>query len=199
MRRFRLVLLIAGLATQQFFYSVEVRASPQNGLPKYQKASYRQLRLLVNRSPQAIELVVQGAGPKTQVSGRFVGTSWEGLLAPSQPSLLSEGKQVFDLPGNDFSKVELTKDGSKFKLSVRGRSVSQLVAPTITVDGTDLILRFAVTGQSQVVRDQYDLNQPGRLNQSKFVPPFRPRAVAPPVGDMAIGTMLLKAQGFLEV
>lgn len=199
MSRSRLAFLLAGLAVQPFTLPVDGLAVPQDGVPKYEQVSYRQLRLVLKRSPQAIELVVQGAGPRAQVAGRLVGSRWEGLLTPSQPSLLPEGDQVFDRPGGGLDRVELKADGSQFKLAVQGQSGSRLASPTVSSDGPDLILRFPAIEQPQEVKAQYDLNQPGRLPQSRFAPPLRSRAVAPPVGDMAIGSMLLKPRGFLEV
>ena len=38
----------------------------------------------------------------------------------------------------------------------------------------------------------YDLNTPGRVRRNAYVPPLRKRATAPPVGDMAIGTIAIK-------
>ena len=199
MRRSGLAFLFVGLAAQPFSLPVEVWAVSQDDFPKYEQVSYGQLRLALKRSSRSIELVIQGAGPRAQIEGRLAGSSWEGLLIPSQPSILPEGDQVLNLPGNDLKRVELKADGSKFKLSVRGQSDSALVSPTISTDGLNLIVRFPTIEQSQVVKAQYDLNQPGRLPQSKFVPPVRARAIAPPVGDMAIGSMLLQPRGLVQV
>ena len=120
----------------------------------------------------------------------MAGSSWEGLLIPLNRAFFLRGT-VLNLPGNDLKRVELKADGSKFKLSVRGQSDFSLVSQTISTDGLNLIVRFLTIEQSQVVKAQHDLNQPGRLPQSKFVLPVRARAIAPPVG-MAIGSMLLQ-------
>ena len=42
------------------------------------------------------------------------------------------------------------------------------------------------------------LSRPGRVNQPVYVPPMRPRAVAPPLGDMAVGSMLINNRNFVQ-
>ena len=43
-----------------------------------------------------------------------------------------------------------------------------------------------------------DLRRPGRVAQPVMAPPMRPRASAPPLGDMAVGTMLINNRSFVN-
>ena len=80
-------------------------------------------------------------------------------------------------------------------------SARVVTAPTITANGEALTLRFigvlADTSPRQMSR--LDLRRPGRVPQSTSVPLLRPRAVAPPLGDIAIGTMVLQNRSYVNV
>jgi type IV pilus assembly protein PilQ len=71
----------------------------------------------------------------------------------------------------------------------------------VSADGRDLILSFAASGQASQQTSSLDLRRPGRVSEptAAYVPPLQPRAVAPPVGDMAVGTMLLTNSSYLNV
>ena len=45
----------------------------------------------------------------------------------------------------------------------------------------------------------FDLRRPARIPQSVSAPPLRSRAVAPPLGDMAVGSMLIGNRSFVQV
>ena len=44
-----------------------------------------------------------------------------------------------------------------------------------------------------------DLSTPGAVPQSSYAPQLLPRAVAPPLGDMAVGSMVLQNRSFVNV
>jgi type IV pilus assembly protein PilQ len=62
-----------------------------------------------------------------------------------------------------------------------------------------LILTFAAAPQASQQTFSRDLTIPGRVPQPDMVPPLQPRAVAPPVGDMAVGSILIANSGFVNV
>ena len=157
------------------------------------------LRLVLRRQQQALDVIIQGAGSKAQISGRLENNSWNARLIPSLPSALPLGNQRLDSPSFGIRRVELAQDSGGFSFSIQAQPDLQLVSPLVSSNGSDLILRFPAPQQDTLVKAGYDLNQPGRLPQSRFAPPLQARAVAPPVGDMAIGSMLLRPRGFLQV
>jgi type IV pilus assembly protein PilQ len=53
--------------------------------------------------------------------------------------------------------------------------------------------------QASLQTSRPNLAQPGAVPLPTFAPPLQPRAVAPPLGDMAVGTMTLRNPGYLEL
>jgi type IV pilus assembly protein PilQ len=88
-----------------------------------------------------------------------------------------------------------------FELQVTPIPGYPLGRPVVSADGRDLILSFASSGQASQRTSRLDLRRPGRVSEptAAYVPPLQPRAVAPPVGDMAVGTMLLTNSSYLNV
>jgi type IV pilus assembly protein PilQ len=71
--------------------------------------------------------------------------------------------------------------------------------PLVSADGRNLILSFPGLASPTLQTGRLDLNTPGRVPQARYAPPLRPRAVAPPLGDMAVGTMVLQNRSFVNV
>jgi type IV pilus assembly protein PilQ len=72
--------------------------------------------------------------------------------------------------------------------------------PVVSSDGRDLIVTFASpVPQASLQTSRPNLAQPGAVPLPTFAPPLQPRAVAPPLGDMAVGTMTLRNPGYLEL
>jgi len=72
--------------------------------------------------------------------------------------------------------------------------------PVVSADGRDLILQFSGLGVAPTLQTgRLNLNTPGRVPQTQYAPPLRPRAVAPPLGDMAVGTMVLQNRSYVNV
>ncbi|MEB3348687.1 MAG: type II and III secretion system protein [Cyanobacteriota bacterium] len=69
----------------------------------------------------------------------------------------------------------------------------------VSADGNSLILSFSAPAQASLQLARPNLTLPGRLPQAAYAPPLQPRAVAPPLGDMAVGTMVIKNRSYLEL
>ena len=69
----------------------------------------------------------------------------------------------------------------------------------VSADGRDLILSFTGVVTPPAQTGQFNLRQPGALPQASYAPPLQPRAVAPPLGDMAVGTMVLRNRSYLNL
>jgi len=70
--------------------------------------------------------------------------------------------------------------------------------PVVSADGNNLILSFPASSQVVGQTSRPNLMQPGAIPQPSYAPPLQPRAVAPPLGDMAVGSMLLRNQSFVN-
>ena len=156
--------------------------------------------LKVRRYPGRVDVVVAGVGPTARVvSQRTTDSLWTGHIQGVVEAMELEQPQRLSLPDVGLSSIRLASSGSGYELTVRSSSSSSLDAPTVTSDGTGVIVSFKrQNGTAVRSSGRLDLSRPGRVNQPVYVPPMRPRAVAPPLGDMAVGTMLINNRSFVK-
>ena len=157
------------------------------------------IELKLRRLSDAVELVLEGVGTSPQLQQAVRGASWEGMLITATPSSLRRGPQRFSLPEVGFQAVTIDGTGNTYRLQVTPVPGYPVGRPVVSADGRDLILSFAAPSQASLQTARPDLSQPGRVPQNSFVPPLQARAVAPPVGDMAVGTMMLTNPSFVNV
>ena len=74
-----------------------------------------------------------------------------------------------------------------------------LARPVVSAYGVNLILTFPASAQVSLQTNRLDLSQPGAVPLPTYAPPLQPRAVAPPLGDMAVGTMTLQNRGYIRL
>jgi len=157
------------------------------------------LQLKVRRLPDAVEVVVEGVGETPQLQQSTRGPGWEGLLFTGRPTSLKAGPQRVGLPEAGFASISLDGAGSGYRIQVTPVQGAGVPRPVVSADGRDLILSFAVPTNPQLQTATPSLTTPGRVSDPSFVPPLQPRAVAPPVGDIAVGTMMLANPSFLNI
>ena len=157
------------------------------------------MELKVVRLPEAVEVVIEGVGATPQLQQTTRGPAWEGMLFTSQPNGLRRGPQRIGLPEAGFASISIDGSGRAFRLQVTPLPGAAVPRPVVSADGRDLILSFAAPSQPRLQTAAPSLLTPGRVPQPSFVPPLQPRAVAPPVGDIAVGTMMLANPSFLNV
>ena len=157
------------------------------------------VELLVRRQGGSTELVLQGVGqaPMLQQSSRD--GRWFGALQVSAPTALRRGPQVLALPDLGLQSIQLSGGGSTYALQVTPMAGVTLGRPVVSADGRDLILVFPQASQPSQQTLQPSALAPGLVPQPRWAPPLRPRAVAPPVGDMAVGSLLLANPSYLNV
>ena len=170
-----------------------------NVRPAIAKATSK-VALKVRRYPGRVDVVVSGVGPTARVvSQRTTSSLWTGHIQGVVEAIELEQPQRLALPDVGLSSIRLASSGSGYELTVRTSSDSGLDAPTVTSDGTGVIVSFK-RQNSTVVRSsaRLDLSRPGRVNQSVYAPPMRARASAPPLGDIAVGSMLLNNRSYVQ-
>ena len=182
----------------------EVAQAPQGaaGVQKGQViVTTQQLNLRVRRQSDGVEVVIEGVGAAPELQQTTRGTVWLGRLLTSRPAALPGGGQRLSVPEAGFQSLSLVGAGQVFELQVTPIPGYPLGRPVVSADGRDLILSFASSGQASQQTSSLDLRRPGRVSEptAAYVPPLQPRAVAPPVGDMAVGTMLLTNSSYLNV
>jgi type IV pilus assembly protein PilQ len=175
------------------------------GAPVVQKGQVivttQRLNLRVRRQSDGVEVVIEGVGSAPELQQTTRGSVWLGRLLTSRPAALPAGGQRLSVPEVGFQSLSLVGAGQLFELQITPIPGYPLGRPVVSADGRDLILSFAASGQASQQTSNLDLRRPGRVSEptAAYVPPLQPRAVAPPVGDMAVGTMLLTNSSYLNV
>ncbi len=157
------------------------------------------VELKIRRLPEAVEFVIEGTGAAPQLQQFTNNRGWEGQILLSAPGALRRGPQRVSLPDLGFETVSLEGEGTRFFLQVSPSRGGSVPRPVVSADGRNLILTFPASSQASTQTGRLDLNTPGRVDQPRYAPPLQPRAVAPPVGDMAVGSMLLRNRSFVNL
>ena len=157
------------------------------------------MALTMRRTAGAVELVIQGTGAGPVLQQGAAGGAWIGQLRTPAATALRFGPQRIALPEAGLQSVSLSGSGSDYQLQVVPMPGAPLSRPVVSADGKNLVISFATAPQVTDQAARLDLRQPGTVPQPSFAPPLQPRAVAPPLGDMAVGSMVLRNQSFVNV
>jgi len=156
--------------------------------------------LTLRRSSEGVELVIEGTGAGPVLQQSRDGQTWRGDLRIGAPSGLRLGPQRITLPDAGLQSVSLNGSGSDYAIEVVPTPGAPLARPVVSADGRNLVITFPGGAQQPIQRTAtFNLQEPGRVPQSSFAPPLQPRAVAPPLGDMAVGSMVLRNQSYVNV
>jgi len=169
---------------------------PVQGVPQ---ASGGAIALSLRRSAGSVEVVIEGTGASPVLQQGRSGDAWVGQLRTASPGSLRMGPQQFTLPEAGLQSVRLQGAGSDYQLQVVPMPGAPLGRPVVSADGRNLIITFATAPQAIAQSARLDLRTPGTVPQPSYAPPLQPRAVAPPLGDMAVGSMVLRNRSFLSV
>jgi type IV pilus assembly protein PilQ len=155
--------------------------------------------LTLRRSSEGVELVIEGTGAGPVLQQSRDGQAWQGDLRIGTPGGLRLGPQRLTLPEAGLQAVNLDGAGRDYQLQVVPMPGAALGRPVVSADGRNLIISFPVPAPSSSRAALLNVRQPGSVPQSAYAPPLQPRAVAPPLGDMAVGTMVLSNRSFLRL
>jgi type IV pilus assembly protein PilQ len=157
------------------------------------------LQLRLRRLPDALELVIQNAGTGNDLRQQMQGRVWLGELRTDRIRGLQAGPQSLSMTDAGVDSITFDGTGTEFQLKVTPMPGRNLGTPVVSSDGRDLTVRFDAPQLPMSQSAGIDLKAPGRVPTSAFVPPLRPRAVAPPSGDIAVGTMTIRNRGYLSL
>ncbi|TCD58350.1 general secretion pathway protein GspD [Synechococcus sp. BS55D] len=157
------------------------------------------MQLQARRAADGLEIVVVGVGARPVLQQRLVGGQWQGRLTTKGAPGVRAGFGQLALPELGIRKFSLEGDGSTYLLRFEAVNGVAPAEPVVSADGRNLILSFPGLASPSVQTGRLDLNTPGRVPQARYAPPLQPRAVAPPLGDMAVGTMVLQNRSFVNV
>ena len=158
------------------------------------------LNMRVRRSSEGVELVIEGVGLQPQLQQRLNGSVWEGRLQTQGEPGVRNGQVRLSDRAVGIESATLVGSGSTYELKLKPVDGRPLQDPLVSADGRNLILTFSGLGAAPTLQTgRLNLNTPGRVPQTQYAPPLRPRAVAPPLGDMAVGTMVLQNRSYVNV
>jgi type IV pilus assembly protein PilQ len=146
-----------------------------------------------------VDVVIEGTGATPVLQQGRNGTSWAGQLTTSSPAVLRYGAQNLSLPEAGIQSISLQGSGSTYQIQVVPLPGLPLARPVIGADGRNLVISFTTVPQLSSQSALPDLRTPGTVPQATYAPALQPRAVAPPLGDMAVGTMVLRNRGFINL
>ena len=156
--------------------------------------------LKLRRSPGRVDVVINGLGANARVvSQRSTNDRWTARLSEVDLGDDPLTPQQVLFKDSELLSVRLEPLNGDLKLIVKARIGETVPMPKISSDGNNLIVTFTgISGSTTLSQGRLDLRAPGRVAQPVAVPPMRPRAVAPPLGDMAVGTMLINNRSFVQ-
>ncbi len=158
------------------------------------------MSLALRRTANGVEVVIAGVGEQPVLQQRIKAGQWQGRLQTRGTPGVRNGQQQISDPSLGLAQVSLSGAGSTYSVNVELVEGQPLSEPIVSADGRDLILQFSgLVPPPSLQTGRLDLNTPGRLPQPRYAPPLRPRAVAPPLGDMAVGTMVLQNRSYVNV
>ena len=196
------VLPVIGLAEAAVQSAPRTTGSSVAGSPSAKAAEVPAtgtLQLKVRRLSDSVELVIEGAGLAPQLRQSSGANGWQGLLTTAAPSGLRVGPQRLSIPELGFQTITFDGSGSSYRIGINPVAGAPLGRPVVSGDGASLIISFPASAQLSLPVARFNARQPGYIPQASFAPPLQPRAVAPPLGDMAVGTMTLRNPGYLNL
>ena len=158
------------------------------------------VELRLRRTPGQLDVVIGGLGTEVRaVSQSQSDSRWSARLTGVDLGNRPFTPQQTVLSSSELLSVRLEPLESDLQLIVKARMGERVPTPTIGSDGDALVVSFAgLTGPEQRSSGRLDLRRPGRVAQPVMAPPMRPRASAPPLGDIAVGTMLINNRSFVK-
>ncbi len=157
------------------------------------------LELKLRRLPDSVEVIIEGTGPSPVLQQTTQGAEWVGRLQTAVPMSLRRGPVRLSLPEAGLQNISFDGSGNLFELKVSPTPGFPVGRPVVSADGRSLILTFNAPALSTLQTLTPNVNTPGRVPQPGFIPPLQPRAVAPPLGDMAVGTMTISNPSYVSV
>ena len=157
--------------------------------------------LKLRRFGNRVDLVVSGLGDAPRLIRQSSSPSrWFGRLRGTSSSTLVAPQDVA-MPSLGLASVALKAGADQeFELSIRAMEGMALPEPLVSADGSSLVVSFRQLPirTTALQGGRLDLSRPGRVQQPVLVPPVRARATAPPLGDIAVGSMLLNNRSYVQ-
>ena len=172
-------------------------AKTVRGRSQLTDADFVRMRLL--RTNGRIAIAVDLAGTVDRVNQSVLASSWNGSINTDQKQRSIKGGSRFVIPELGNAEVSLTRSGGGLILSVTRQDGRRMNEAVVSETATGLLFAFTPQPVSTKQTGFLDPVQPRRLPQQAFAPQLQRRAVAPAVGDIAVGTTAIPNPNLLNI
>ena len=193
-------LLVLGVVASALDFAVLAPSAQSRTRPALSRTRPA-VELRLRESPGLVDVVIAGLGTEVRAVSRSQSDGrWSARLTGVDLGDRPFTPQQQLLSSSELLSVRLEPLDGDLQLIVMARMGERVPTPTIGSNGESLVVSFSgLTGPKQRSSGRLDLRRPGRVLQPVMAPPVRPRAVAPPLGDIAVGTMLISNRSFVKV
>jgi len=160
-------------------------------------ADFVRMRLL--RTNGRIAIAVDLAGKVDRVNQSVLSSSWNGTISTAQQQRSIKGKSSFVIPELGNADASLTRSGDGLILSVTRKDGRRMNEAVVSETATGLLFAFTPQPVPRSETGFLDPVTPRRLPQQAYAPQLQRRAVAPAVGDIAVGTTAIPNPNLLNI
>ena len=192
-----LVSAVAGVGADIGLVTLPAEARTVRTRTQLTDADFVRMRLL--RTNGRIAIAVDLSGKIERVNQSVLASSWNGTISTEQQQRAIKGQTTVSIPELGNAEASLIRSGSGLILSVTRKDGRRMNEAVVSETATGLL--FAFTPQSVPTSETGFLDpvKPRRLPQQAFAPQLQRRAVAPAVGDIAVGTTAIPNPNLLNI
>ena len=160
-------------------------------------ADFVRMRLL--RTNGRIAIAVDLSGEVERVNQSVLSSSWNGTISTAQQQRSIKGKNSFVIPELGNADASLIRSGGGLILSVTRKDGRRMNEAVVSETATGLLFAFTPQPLPTSETGFLDPVKPRRLPQQAYAPQLQRRAVAPAVGDIAVGTTAIPNPNLLNI
>ena len=160
-------------------------------------ADFVRMRLL--RTNGRIAIAVDLSGKVQRVNQSVLSSSWNGTIITAQQQRSIKGLSRFVIPELGNADCSLIRSGDGLILSVIRKDGLRMNEAVVSQTAKGLLFAFKPLPVSKSETGFIDPAKPRRLPQRSFAPQLQRRAVAPAVGDIAVGTTAIPNPNLLNI
>lgn len=160
-------------------------------------ADFVRMRLL--RSNGRVAIAIDLSGKVDRVNQSVLASSWNGTIKTADQQRSIKGQSSFLISELGNAEASLIRSGGGLILSVTRKDGRRMNEAVVSETPTGLLFAFTPQPLPTSQSGFLDPVQPRRLPQQAFAPQLQRRAVAPAVGDIAVGTTAIPNPNLLDI